>query len=94
MVSENKNIFTLRIVFNGLRNVLSDCKTDSERIIDMDERASICKHLLDDFDYSDILVVETKTRRKKKEKIVYMPWKGNFESSPQGAVLVAETFKK
>ena len=93
MVDRNKNDFALHIIFNGLRSLLGNCRIREERIIDMKERTDICNHLLDDFS------CETTTEIKKRrgglvEKIVYMPWKSISDKDPQGAVLIAETFKK
>ena len=94
MVEKNKNSFALRIIFNGLRDLLAGCKKGDERIIDMKERAYICNHLLDEFDYDTELIVEEKKRRNRKEKVVYMPWKSIADKEPKGAVTIAETFKK
>ena len=94
MVEQNKNNFALRIIFNGLRDLLAGCKKGEERIIDMKERVDICNHLLDEFAYDTELIVEEKKRRDRKEKVVYMPWKSIADKEPKGAVTIAETFKK
>jgi len=86
----NRNIFALHIAFEGLRNLLSDCVIGQERIILQEEREQIYKHLMDDFDYSDILIEGLSG----KKKILYMPWKEDFENLPRGAVTKYETFKK
>lgn len=94
MVDHNRNNFALRIIFNGIVNLLSDCKKDEERVIDMEERMNICNHLLDEFNYDSELVTESKKRRNGIEEIVYMPWKRISDKTPKGAVTIAETFKK
>lgn len=95
MAKKAANNFALRIVFNGLSSLLSDCVVGQERFIDMDERAKICKHLMDDFYYSDILIEEKKKGRDNIEKsVLYMPWKNEIESVPRGAVTRAATFHK
>ena len=81
-----RNIFALHIVFEGLRNLLGDCKEGQERIILQEEREQIFKHLMDDFDYSDMLIEEN--------GIKYMPWKTEFANLPKGAVTKCETFRK
>lgn len=82
----NKNIFALNIAFEGLRNLLGSCKEGQERIILQEEREQIFKHLMDDFDYSDILIEEN--------GIKYMPWKTEFANLPDLAVIKYETFIK
>ena len=82
----DKNIFALHIAFEGLRNLLGDCKQGQERIIRQEEREQIFKHLMDDFDYSDMLIEEN--------GIKYMPWKTEFANLPKGVVIKCETFKK
>ena len=82
----NKNIFALHIAFEGLRNLLGECKEGQERIILQEEREQIFKHLMDDFDYSDMLIEEN--------GIKYMPWKTEFANLPKGAVTKCETFRK
>lgn len=86
----HRNVFALHIAFEGLRNLLSDCKTGQERIFLQEEREHIFKHLMDDFDYSDILIEGFSG----KKKTLYMPWKEDFENLPKGAVTKFETFKK
>lgn len=87
----------LAIIFEGLNKLLSECRIGQERIINMDERASITKHLLDDFNPETIK--EEKKRRTRNgnsvsESVVYMPWKRMATKEPKGAVTIAETFKK
>lgn len=82
----DKNIFALHIAFEGLRNLLANCKEGQERIILQEEREQIFKHLMDDFDYSDMLIEEN--------GIKYMPWKTEFANLPKGAVTKCETFRK
>lgn len=97
MIQQDKNISALKIVFDGLKNLLGECKVGSERIINMDERSEICKHLLDDFEPPTI--TEEKKRRGRNgrqitEQVIYMPWRNIATKEPQGAVIIAETFKK
>ncbi len=93
---ENKDISisALKIVFDGLFNLLSDCHIGQDRIINLEERTYICKHLLDDF--HPITITEEKKRKGKKsvETIIYMPWKKFASRDIKGAVTKAETFKK
>lgn len=92
MIEQDKNIFALHIVMNGVRELLTGCKMNEERIIGPVERKNICEHLLDDVHYD--LVVERKTKKDKSvEEIQYMPWKNN-SSAPKGAVTKAVTFAK
>ena len=92
MVSHNTKFFALHIAFEGLRNLLSDCKIDQERVILQEEREHIFKHLMDEFDvnYSDILIDEQSGNK----KVKYMPWKEEFKALPRGAVTVYDTFRK
>ena len=92
MASHNTNFFALHIAFEGLRNLLSDCKIDQERVILQEEREHIFKHLMDEFDvnYSDILI-DVQSGNK---KVKYMPWKEEFKALPRGAVTVYDTFRK
>lgn len=92
MASHNTNFFALHIAFEGLRNLLSDCKIDQERVILQEEREHIFKHLMDEFDvnYSDILIDEQSGNK----KVKYMPWKEEFKALPRGAVTVYDTFRK
>lgn len=92
MSRKDRNVSALSIIIKGLTNLLSDCIIDKERIIDMEGRIEICKHLLDDF--SPNTIVEEKERRGKTERIVYMPWKADVDQELKGAVTIAETFKK
>ena len=87
----DKNIFALHIAFEGLRDLLTNyCKMGQERIILQKDREYFFKHLMDDFDYSDILFEGTSG----KKKTQYMPWKEEFENLPKGAVTQYETFRK
>lgn len=90
MIAHNKNIFALHVAFEGLRALLADCRVGQERVIIQEEREQIFKHLMDDFDYRDILI-EGKSGNK---KVTYMPWKEEFKALPKGAVTVYDTFKK
>lgn len=90
MTSHNTNIFALHIAFEGLRNLLSDCKIDQERVILQEERENIFKHLMDDVDYSGLLVDGLSGNK----KVKYMPWKEEFGTLPRGAVTVYDTFRK
>ena len=90
MVNHNVNIFALHITFEGLRNLLSDCKIDQERVIQQEEREHIFKHLMDDVDYSGMLIDGLSGNK----KVKYMPWKEDFKALPKGAVTVYDTFKK
>lgn len=97
MIGKDMNVSALKIIFDGLRTLLSDCKIGTERIIGMDERSEICKHLLDDFNPETI--TEEKRRRGRNgrqivDHIVYMPWKDMATKEPKGAVTIADTFKK
>ncbi len=86
MVEEHTNQFALRIIFNGIENILSDCKIGEERVICQEERDNICKHLLDDFNYGDLL--------KEDHGEVYMPWYSPTAKFPRMTVTKAETFRK
>lgn len=90
MVNHNANIFALHIAFEGLRNLLSDCKIDQERVILQKEREHIFKHLMDDVDYSGMLI----DGQSGNKKVKYMPWKEDFKALPKGAVTVYDTFRK
>lgn len=90
MIAHNKNIFALHIAFEGLRNLLADCRIGQERVILQEEREQIFKHLMDDFDYRDILI----DGHSGNKKVKYMPWKEEFKALPKGAVTVYDTLKK
>ena len=97
MIEKDRNVSALKIIFDGLKTLLGDCKIGTERIIGMDERSEICKQLLNDFNPETI--TEEKRRRGRNgkkivERIVYMPWKDMATKEPKGAVTIAETFKK
>jgi ATP-dependent DNA helicase RecQ len=55
MVNHGRNDFALHIIFEGLRNLLSECKQGKVRLIGQDEREQIYKHLMDDVIYDDII---------------------------------------
>lgn len=84
MIQHNENIFALHIVFKGLRNLLSDCKTNQVRFIGQLERENIFKHLMDDVKYN---LVED-------NGIKYMPWKAEEYNRPKMAVTRYDTFRK
>lgn len=85
MVAHNRNDFALHIVFEGLRNLLSDCKIGEEKAIGQVERGEIFKHLMDDIVYNDIVEING---------VKYMPWKAEIENPPRLAVTRYETFRK
>ena len=84
MVNHNANEFALHIVFQGLRNLLSECQKNIVRFIGQNEREHIFKHLLDDVEYTLI----------KDNGKEYMPWKNEETNPPKMAVLKFDTFKK
>ena len=85
MVKHDRNDFALHIVFDGLRNLLSDCKQGKVRMIGQNEREHIYKHLLDDVIYDDIY---------DDNGVKYMPWKTEFDNPPRLAVTKYDTFRK
>lgn len=85
MVKHDRNDFALHIVFDGLRNLLSDCKQGKVRIIDQNGREHIYKHLMDDVIYDDIY---------DDNGVKYMPWKAEFDNPPRLAVTKFDTFRK
>ena len=85
MVNHDRNDFALHIVFEGLRNLLSDCKQGKVRIIGQNEREHIFKHLMDDVRYDDIF---------ENNGVKYMPWKAEVDNPPRLAVTKYETFRK
>ena len=85
MVKHDRNDFALHIVFDGLRNLLSDCKQGKVRMIGQNEREHIYKHLMDDVIYDDIY---------DDNGIKYMPWKAEFDNPPRLAVTKYDTFRK
>lgn len=85
MVKHDRNDFALHIVFDGLRNLLSDCKQGKVRIIGQNEREHIYKHLMDDVIYDDIY---------DDNGVKYMPWKAEFDNPPRLAVTKFDTFRK
>lgn len=90
MIAHNKNIFALHIAFEGLRNLLADCRIGQERVILQEEREHIFKHLMDAVDYSGMLI----DGQSGNKKVKYMPWKEEFKALPRGAVTVYDTFRK
>lgn len=94
MVEKKQNIFALHIIMEGLRKFLSTCKSKEERTIGQEERAEMCRHLMDDVVYEITEYTITK-KNGNKETIKYMPWWNNETSNHlQGAVTKAETFRK
>lgn len=85
MVKHDRNDFALHIVFDGLRNLLSDCKQGKVRMIGQNEREQIYKHLMDDVIYDDIY---------DDNGVKYMPWKAEFDNPPRLAVTKYDTFRK
>lgn len=85
MVKHDRNDFALHIVFDGLRNLLSDCKQGKVRIIGQNEREHIYKHLMDDVIYDDLY---------NDNGVKYMPWKAEFDNPPRLAVTKFDTFRK
>ena len=85
MVKHDRNDFALHIVFDGLRNLLSDCKQGKVRIIGQNEREHIYKHLMDVVIYDDIY---------DDNGVKYMPWKAEFDNPPRLAVTKFDTFRK
>lgn len=84
MINHNVNNFALHIVFEGIRNLLSECKKGEFRTVGQNEREEIYKHLMDDVAY-DII---------EENGIKYMPWKAEIENPPKMAVTKLETFQK
>ena len=84
MIQHNENIFALHIVFEGLRNLLSDCKINQDCFIGQQERDDIFKHLMDDVKYD---LVDDKGCK-------YMPWRKEIENPPKMAVTRYDTFRK
>ncbi|MGN0236281.1 MAG: DEAD/DEAH box helicase [Paludibacteraceae bacterium] len=93
MLDEQTNIFTLHIIMEGMRKVLSDCKVGRKRILHPIEVEEICKHLLDDVHYETISQIKKK-KNGQQEETIYMPWLGHKISPQKGVVTKAETFKK
>ena len=85
MISHNVNIFALHIVFDGLRNLLSDCDINKVRVIGQQEREHMFKHLMDDVVYENLV---------EENGIKYMPWKAEVDNPPRMAVIRYETFRK
>lgn len=55
MIKHNDNRFALHIIMEGLRNLLSGCKNNVPLYFDPNQREQICKHLLDDVHYEDLI---------------------------------------
>lgn len=86
MIKHNDNRFVLHIIFEGLRNLLSECKNNIPSDFGPTRREEVFKHLLDDVHFDNLI--------KDKNKI-YMPWYGDESlNAPRGAVMIADTFKK
>lgn len=86
MIKHHDNRFTLHIIMEGLRNLLSECKKGEPTYFDPNQREQLYKHLLDEVNYDDIV---------KNNGKVYMPWYSDEEiNAPSGAVTIVETFKK
>jgi ATP-dependent DNA helicase RecQ len=85
MIRHNVNSFALHIVFEGIRDLLSDCKKDVYRAIGQNEREYIYKQLMDKAVYDNLI---------EENGIMYMPWKAEEENAPKMAVTRYETFKK
>ena len=92
MLEKNENIFALHIMMEGMRNVLSNCNPQEDRILHPNEIDEFCKHLLDDVHYKTIQV-EAK-QKGKQEDTVYMPWYKDMPNPPKGAVTKANTFRE
>ncbi len=84
MIKQNVNKYALHIVFQGLRNLLSECKKNVNRYIGQNERDHISKCLMEDVKYS---LIEENGKK-------YMPWKNEETNPPKMAVLLFDTFKK
>lgn len=86
MIKHNDNRFALHIIFEGLRNLLSECKNNIPSDFGSVRREEVFKHLLDDVHYDNLI---------KDRNNIYMPWYGDEGiNAPRGAVTIAETFKK
>ena len=85
MIRHNVNSFALHIVFEGIKDLLSDCKEGMYRAIGQNEREYIYKQLLDKAVYDNLI---------EENGIKYMPWKAEEENAPKMAVTRYETFKK
>jgi ATP-dependent DNA helicase RecQ len=93
MVKYKKNDFALHVAFQGVRNLLSDCKLGETRTIEHAEREYIFKHLMDEVEY--VLVDKEGKVNSNEQENLYMPWKRDGEGNPpKNAVLLYETFKK
>ena len=86
MIKHRDNRFTLHIIIEGLRNLLSECKKDVPTYFDPNQREQLYKHLLDGVNFNGIV---------KNNGKVYMPWYSDEEiNAPRGAVTIVETFTK
>lgn len=93
MLKENENIYALHILMEGMRNVLSNCKHQEDKILHPDEICDFCEHLLDDVHYKTVSQIKKK-RNGEQEETVYMPWYKYLPNPPKGAVTKANTFRK
>ena len=85
MIRHNVNSFALHIVFDGIRDLLSECKKGVYRTIGQNEREHIYKQLLDKAVYDNLI---------EENGIKYMPWRAEEENAPKMAVTRYETFRK
>ncbi len=85
MIRHNENSYALHIVFEGIRDLLSECKKGVYRTIGQNEREYIYKQLLDKAVYDNLI---------EEKGVKYMPWKAEEENPPKMAVTRYETFKK
>ena len=85
MIRHNVNRFALHIVFEGIRDLLSECKKNKDRIIGQNEREDIYKQLLDKAVYDNLI---------EEKGVKYMPWKAEEENPPKMAVTRYDTFRK
>lgn len=92
MVEKNRNHYTLHIIFQGIRQLLSSCKYNEERAIGQHERNDIFHHLMDEVEF-DVIKEGIKDNGNDKVK-VYMPWKSGNDNPPERAVLLYDTFRK
>ena len=85
MINHQLNDFALHIVFDGIRNILSECKENKVRIIGQNEREYLYKHMMDDVVYDNLI---------EENGIKYMPWKAEVDNPPRLAVTRYDTFRK
>ena len=73
MINHTDNRYALHIIMEGLRNLLSSCKSREKLSIYIKgEREELYKHLLDDVSFQNEL--------KHENGKVYMPWYGDTET--------------